>query len=147
MDVIELLGPRLAATFAAIFVLYLVWASAPIWWTAQRGLRRRSPLTRPWTFVATAATLCYGATALMALVVLPMHMLGRALDTMAYVDLLAVIAPLVWIATRHAGALPVILMLFHLLLTAFITHTLSARWNALCARIPPPSEGAHADAA
>lgn len=135
-QIIDLFGLRLTATFGLILVLYLVWASAPVWWPAQRALLRRSRLPRPWTFVLTTATLCYGTTALAALLALPLGVPGPGLESMPHVDVFAVVSPMLWVAARNASALLVVAALFHLVLTGLITHHLANRWNALCAGLP-----------
>ncbi len=135
-DIIALFGPRLAALHGMVTVAYLLWASAPLWWPAQRAFLRRTRLPRPWTFLFTTATLCYGATALAALLVLPFRLPGRALEGMPYVDVFTIASPLLWVAARHAGALLASVALLHLVLTGLITHPLALRWNALCAGVP-----------
>jgi len=131
---LQLFGSRLSMMFAAIALLYLLWSTAPLWWSTRRAFLRRDRLVHPWSFIFIAAMLAYGSTALATMGVTSVVGMSRVLDAAAHPWLLAAIAPGSWLATRLGAWLPPALLPLHLLITWFITRQLSQHWGELCAR-------------
>lgn len=131
---LQLFGSRLSMMFAAIALLYLLWSTAPLWWSARRAFLRADRLVHPWSFIFIAGMLAYGSTALAAMGVTSVVGMSRLLDGAAHPWLLSAIAPGTWLATRLDSWLPPALLPLHLLMTWFITRQLSDHWRGLCTR-------------
>ena len=135
---LDIFGARLTLTFAAIALLYMLWSTAPIWWSVQCVFRRGDIVQRG-TFVFTAVALSYGATIL--LVVLLVALLGPPSLVLkpAHLAWSWVTIPCTWLLLHLPSAKFWLVALSHLTLTWWITHTLAAHWQMLRARVLPAS--------
>ena len=135
---LEISGTRLALMFAGDALLYLLWSTAPIWWSLQHVLRRRDMQQR-WGFAFTGVALIYGATALIFLLFGGLLKLHELLLQPAHLSWSWIVTPGIWAFERHPRVFPTLFAISHLLLTWWITRTLATHWTLLCARsaLPP----------
>ena len=136
--ILDVFGTRLTLTFAAIALLYLLWSTAPIWWSAQRVLRR-GDIKQRGAFVFTAVALSYGATILLTVLLVallgpPSLVLQRPHLAWSWVTV-----PGTWFLLYLPSAKFWLVALSHLTMTWWITRTLAAHWRMLRARMLPPS--------
>ena len=134
---LDIFGTRLTLTFAAIALTYMVWSTAPIWWPAQRVLRR-GDLQQRWSFVFTALALIYGATALEFVFLGALLKLHELLVQPAHLPWSWIVTPGAWVIERDRKVFAAVLALSHLALTWWITRTLATHWAVLCARLARP---------
>ncbi|WP_313460239.1 hypothetical protein [Stenotrophomonas sp.] len=137
---LDIFGTRLTLAFAAIALLYLLWSTAPIWWSMQRVFRR-DDIKQRGTFVFTVVALSYGATILLGVLLVALLGLPSLVLQPAHLAWSWVTVPGTWLLLCLPSAKFWLVALSHLTLTWWITHTLAAHWQMLRARMLPASRG------
>lgn len=137
---LDILGTRLTLTFAAIALAYLLWSTAPLWWSVQHVLRH-DDMRQRWDFVFTALALIYGATALVFVLLIAVLKLHELLVQPSHLPWSWIVTPGAWAIETERTAFAAALALSPVLLTWWITRTLASHWALLCARgASPPKD-------
>jgi hypothetical protein len=140
MQLLDNYGYKITTQLVLIALGYLLWASAPLWWSAWRALGRPHRLEHPWRFAFTAACLSYGSFVATAASVAALITLSNILHAHPHSWLVVAICPGTWLAAKAASQPVPLLAIMHMVLTWRITGALAPIWAALHACPPRKSD-------